>query len=82
MYIFNFEFFDEFEFSFLKIIKKFKTKNVHVANESCCKYENVSMKNTLYFSRSKKDKFSKILESFDLNRWMENVGRMRGPVTT
>jgi hypothetical protein len=59
MYIFSFEFFDDFEFSFLKIIKKFKTKNIHVANESCCKYENVSMKNTLYFRRSKKTNLTK-----------------------
>jgi hypothetical protein len=73
MYLFNFEFFDDFEFSFLKIIKKCKTKNIHVVNESCCKYENISMKNDLYFRRSKKDKFGKILELVNWSRWMENV---------
>jgi hypothetical protein len=65
MYIFCFEFFDDFEFSFSKIIKKLKIKNIHVANESCCKYEKVSIKSILYFRRSKKDKFSKVLESLD-----------------
>jgi hypothetical protein len=73
MYIFYFEFFDDFEKRKFKIIKKFKTKNLHVANESCCKYEKVSLKNILYFRRSKKDKFSKVLES------LENVGQMEGP---
>jgi hypothetical protein len=74
MYIFSFEFFDDFEFSFFKIIKKFKTKIVHVANEPCCKYEKVSMKNILYFTRSKIDKFGKILDSLDWNHWIENMG--------
>jgi hypothetical protein len=82
MYIFSFKYFDDFEFSFLKIIKKIKTKNIYVANESCCKYGNISMKNNLYFSRSKKDKFSKILESFDRSRWMKNMSQIRAPVTT
>jgi hypothetical protein len=30
----------------------------------------------LYFRRSKKDKFDKILELLNWNRWMENVRRM------
>jgi hypothetical protein len=55
-------------------------KNVHIANESCCKYEKVSIKNTLYFERSKKDKFGKILESLACSRWMESVGWMGDPV--
>jgi hypothetical protein len=38
MYIFSFEFFDDFQKRKFKLIKKFKIKNVHVANESCCKY--------------------------------------------
>jgi hypothetical protein len=73
MYIFSFNFFDDFEFSFFKIVKKFKTKNVLVAKESCCKYEKVSLKNISYFRRSKKYKFNKIFESLDWSRWMENV---------
>jgi hypothetical protein len=32
-------------------------------------------------SRSKKDKFSKILESLACSRWMESVGWMGDPVT-
>jgi hypothetical protein len=40
------------------------------------------MKNTFYFSHSKKDKFSKILESFDRSRWMKNMSQIRAPVTT
>jgi hypothetical protein len=82
MYIFSFDFFDDFQKRKFKIIKIFKTKNVHVANESCCKYEKISMKNTFYFSHSKKDKFSKILESFDRSRWMKNMSQIRAPVTT
>jgi hypothetical protein len=81
MYIFSFKYFDDFEFSFLKIIKKIKTKNIHVVNESCCKYENISMKNDLYFRRIKKDKFSKILGSFNCNHWMNNVRHIRDPGT-
>jgi hypothetical protein len=60
MYIFLFEFFDDFSKS-----SKNSKKKVPVANESCCKYEKLSIKNTFYFERSKKDKFDKILESLN-----------------
>jgi hypothetical protein len=85
MYIFSFELFDDFEFLFLffwKIINTFKIENLHIAKKSYCKHEKVSIKNTLYFSRTKKDKFGTISESLDWSRWMENVGQMGGPVTT
>ena len=61
-----------FRFLFFENIKKFEIKNVHIANESCCKYEKVSINNLLYFERSKNDKSGKILESFDWSRWMES----------
>jgi hypothetical protein len=56
---FLFVFFDDFEKRKFKILKKFKIKNVHITNESCCKYEKISLKNTLYLERSKNDKFAK-----------------------
>jgi hypothetical protein len=68
-----------FILNFLMIFKRIK--NLHVANESCCKYKNISIKNTLYFERSKKDKFSKTLESLDRSRWMESSGWTGDPVT-
>jgi hypothetical protein len=40
--------------------QKIQKKIVHITNVSCCKYEKISIKNTLYFQRSKKDKFTKI----------------------
>jgi hypothetical protein len=76
MYIFYFEFFDDFEKRKFKIIKKFKIKNVHIANESCYKYEKISLKNTLYFERSKKDKFTKFSDQLIGDSWMENVRLM------
>jgi hypothetical protein len=51
-------------------------ENVHITNESCCKYEKNSLKNTLYFERSKKDKFTKISDQLIGDRWMENVRLM------
>jgi hypothetical protein len=41
----------------------------------------ISIKNNLYFKRSTKNKFSKILESLDWNRWMESVGWIEDQVT-
>jgi hypothetical protein len=50
--------------------KKFKIKNIHITNKSCCKYEKISIKNTLYFEHSKKDKFAKFSNHLIGGRWM------------
>jgi hypothetical protein len=50
-------------FIFLKkIIRKFKIKNVHVANESCCKYEKFQSKILYILGAPKKTNLAKFCD--------------------